>query len=427
VAYGCLAPLEFNAVPWPDAWGRYHPIAALDPGPFSRTDFTANVLLFAPLGFLWAGVAGAGAQRWGGVLRSVAVGAAAVLAQALFEFLQIYTPYRNVSVWDVLAGGTGAAIGIIGWWIAGSRTRRTLDRWKFVRGGEGVAGWLLAPYVLVLLIWNLFPLDLTLDPSALLAKWSRGLITPIPFSNFGGDPVGATLGLLGESLAWLPLAGILVLSGRSGRFVAWCATLLLALAVEAVQLLVQSRVSDTATLIGAGAGAAAGAMIGGGFRRRHAETAGDHPEGRAARTMWASFLAASLWSVVLFVACLYPFDFEYLPREIPGRLAGLFAVPFQIHGAVAAPRALLQVVLFTPFGVAAAAAASRRGRRFAWIAGTAAAVGAAGVASLIEGGQVFLSSNVVESADVLLAGVGAIIGFTGARIIGRVAFGQEHV
>ena len=423
VAYGCLAPLDFHAVSLAEAWSRYQPIAACHPGHLSRTDFAANVLLFLPFGFLWAGTAGAGWRSWGALVRSAGVAATAVVLQALLEFLQIYTEHRSVSLWDVIAGGVGAAGGVAAWWFIGARIRHALGRWKFLRGEAGVEGWIVLAYGALLLLWSVVPLDLTLDPGVLTAKWSGGRIMPIPLASLGADPAGALSGLLGEALHWVPLAGLLVLSGRGGRFVAWCATVLLAVGVESIQLLIQSRVSDTTDLVAAALGGAAGAWIG--WRMRWRDGRPPPPaEGPETRAVWGSIVAAALWAVALFMGSLSPFDFRYDPEAIRTGLRGLVAAPFRPQGPAHAGRALsdfwLTMALFAPFGVAAAVAVGRRlARRVAWLIGAAGVLAAAGAAALIESAQVFLPGKVSDSTDVFLAAIGAMVAFAAARPVLR--------
>jgi VanZ family protein len=424
VAYGCLVPLEFRAVPWSEAWARYQPIVAFHPGRFFRTDFVANVLLFLPLGFLWAAAARAGWRGTSAIGRSVEVWIGAVGFQALMEFLQIYTPRRSVSLWDVIAGGVGAAIGLAAWWIAGRRTTRALQQWNLIRGGEGVAGWLVVPYALFLVLWNVLPADLTLGPAALHAKWVRGMILPIPFSALGHDPVAAAGGLLSEALLWLPFAGLLVTSGRARPFVAWCVTTIFAIGIEGIQLLIQSRVSDTTDIVCAAAGAAAGGALGLWVRRRALGANGAIEVPSGAGEVWGALLATAAWTVVLLVGFLYPFDFKYVPSTIPARIQALLAVPFETYRLATEARAVsdlgLQLLLFAPIGAALAVAfAARRGRRAAIAGGFLATAYAAGVASVIEAAQVFLPSKVPDSTDIVTAAIGALGGYAAMRRLWR--------
>ncbi|HET9950943.1 MAG TPA: VanZ family protein [Candidatus Eisenbacteria bacterium] len=425
VLYGCLIPLDFTPIPWDRAWAVYRHIPEFKPGHFSRTDFTANVLLFMPLAFLWAGSIGAGWKRLSNILLGVVAWAAAVLFQAAIEFAQIYTPPRNVQLWDVIAAAWGAGAGVIAWYLAGGVVRRAFHRWDAVEGRQGVAGWLVTPYAVVLFFYNILPADLTLSASALYRKWDRGLIRPIPFTSLGDDPVTAVFGIGSEALLWLPLAALLVLGRGWRRFSAWGVTVLFAVAIETMQLLVQSRVSDSTDILCAAAGAAAGVWLGARFRAARPGGVTATPLEPRRRYVGVA-LAAIAWSVVLVFGFCYPFHFHYDVSTLRARIDALTAVPFRTYWLATEARAvsdlLLQLVLFAPFGAVAAFGASRH--RAPWAARAAGAASffvAGGVAAGIEALQVFLPGKVPDSTDIVVAAIGGLGGYLAARALARAA------
>jgi len=422
VVYGCLVPLTFTPVPWSEAWATYRHIPEFRPGPSSRTDFTANVLLFLPLAFLWAGSIGAGWRRLGAIAKSVLVWAGAVLFQAALEFAQIYPPPRSVSLWDVAAAACGAALGVAAWAATGGAVRRALDQWSAARGRQGVAGWLVAPYSIFLVLYNVIPADLTLDAATLYQKWDRGLVRPIPFASLGGDPLTVAFGLAAEALLWLPLAALLVLGGRARGFAAWGLTVLFAVGIEALQLLVQSRVSDSTDILCAAAGAGAGVLLALRLRR---DRTGEEGSGAAVpHLLLVSLLAAVAWAALLVAGFCYPFDFHYQASEISARVGALTAVPFRSYWLATEARAfsdlLTQLALFAPFGALAALAVMRV--KPPW-AGRAGAFGSLLVAGAVAGGiealQVFLPAKVPDSTDVVAAALGGVGGYAATRAIWR--------
>ncbi|MEK7349150.1 MAG: VanZ family protein [Candidatus Eisenbacteria bacterium] len=433
VVYGCLIPLDFTPVPWTEAWAIYRHIPEFRPGPSSRTDFTANVLLFLPLAFLWAGSIGAGWRRLGAISKSVLVWTAAVLFQAALEFAQVYAPPRSVSLWDVLAATCGAAIGVAAWSAAGGAVGRALERWSAACGRQGVAGWLVAPYSIFLIVYSVIPVDLTLKAASLYRKWDRGLIRPIPFTSLGDDPVAAALGLAAEALLWLPLAALLLLGGRARGFTAWGLTVLFAVGIEALQLLVLSRVSDSTHVLCAAAGAGAGVFLG--LRLRRGTAVEDESLVEIPPLLLASLLAAVAWAVLLIVGSCYPFDFSFEPSEISARTGALTALPFHTiwpaTGARHSHDLLTQLALFVPFGMLAALAiTSVRGPWASRVGAFAACLVAATVAGGIEMLQVFLPDRVSASTDIVAAAIGGGGGFAAVRAIwravrrGRVSVGR---
>jgi VanZ family protein len=268
VLYGCLIPLDFTPVPWERAWATYRHIPELHPiGRFLVMDFTANVLLFVLLAFLWAGSIGVRRKGAGAVAKGVAVWGAAVLFQAALEFAQVYTPPRSVSLWDVIAAACGAAVGVVGWFGLGSKVRRAFERWEATRGRQGIGGWLVTPYSIFLFFYTVLPADLTLNVAALHRKWDRGLIHLVPFTSMGTDPVTAVLGLAAGALLWLPLAALLVLGRGLRPLTAWGLAALFSVGVGALQIVVQSRISDSTDIVCAVAGAGAGVWLGSRLRR----------------------------------------------------------------------------------------------------------------------------------------------------------------
>jgi glycopeptide antibiotics resistance protein len=423
VLYGCLIPLDFTPVPWERAWAIYRHIPEFRPGHFSRTDFTANVLLFIPLAFLWAGAIGAGWRRLSNILLGPLAWAAAVLLQAAIEFAQIYTPPRNVQLWDVIAAAWGAGAGVLAWFVAGGAVRRALHRWHAVQGRQGVAGWLVAPYAIVLFLYNILPADLTLGASSLYAKWERGLIRPIPFTSLGDDPVTALFGIGSEALLWLPLAALLVLGRGWRRFSAWGVTVLYATAIEGMQLLVQSRVSDTTDILCAAAGAAVGVWLGGRLRAANPDGAVAAPLEPRRRYVGLALLAIA-WSAVLVFGFAYPFNFHYDASTLHARTHALIEIPFRTYWLATEARAvsdlLLQLVLFAPYGALFALVAARRRAGWAGALSAAAACATAGcVAAGIEVLQVFLPGKIPDSTDIVVAALGGLAGYVAARSLIR--------
>jgi VanZ family protein len=80
-------------------------------------EFSANILLFVPIGFLLALV-----------LRRPVIGALIGVAISVgIELIQLVIPDRQSSVRDVISNGSGAAIGALIAWLVLRRLRRALD------------------------------------------------------------------------------------------------------------------------------------------------------------------------------------------------------------------------------------------------------------------------------------------------------------
>ena len=426
VVYGCLVPFHYTPIPWAEAWARFEHIPQLRPGRAFRSDWLANVLLFIPLAFLWRGALGAGGA-FTSVAKNAVVWLSSVALVTALEFAQVYFPPRSVALQDVFAASFGAAVGLIAWRLAARRLLHHMVRWSAVRGREGVAGWLLWPYAAFLVLYNVMPLDLTSSPYVVYEKWQKRMIHVVPFSSLGGGPVETAYAVAVEALLWLPLAALWALSRPGGRLVAWCVTVLLAIVVEAVQVLVQSRVSDSTDVLCAAAGALVGAWIGAWLRRRApgAEAAGAPGEAPAAgRTALLLLVGFFAWTAVLLAGFWYPYRFAYDSATIRSRVAMLEAVPFQTYWLGSEYGAFIELLrklfLFAPLGALLAIAWARvRGPLARRACAVGSIVAGGSVALLVEVGQVFLPGKTPDSTDVLIGTAGAAAGYAVALAIRR--------
>jgi VanZ family protein len=391
----------------------------LELGRAYRSDWVANVLLFALSAYLWIGSVWPGRRGAGAVLRSVAVWAASAGFVAALEFAQVYFPPRSVALQDVFAGSVGAALGIVAWWVSARRVVHLLGRWSAAPEREGLAGWLFWPYAVFLVVYDVMPLDLTSSPHALYEKWEAGRIWVIPFASLHGSLVERLHVLGTEALPWLPLAALWVLSGRASRLTAWSATVLVAIGVECVQLVVRSRVSDVTDVLSAAAGAALGAAAGGWLAARApaalTPARGPRPADGAEVPLLA-LLGFFAWSVALGAALCHPFRLHVDPATFDARVDQLLGVPFRLYGSGPGRQGLLRFLgtlfLFAPPGALLAVVWARVRGPWARRACAVGSVGAVGVvAVLIESAQVFLPEKVPDSTDVLAGTLGGALGY----------------
>jgi VanZ family protein len=203
-------------------------------------------------------------------------------------------------------------------------------------------------------------------------------------------------------------------------------TVLYATAIEGMQLLVQSRVSDTTDIVSAAAGAAVGVWIGARLRAASPD-AGAAAALEPRRRYVGLALLAIAWSAVLVFGFTYPFNFHYDASTLHARTHALIEVPFRTYWLATEARAvsdlLLQLALFAPHGALFALAAARR--RAAWAWGAAACVTAGAVAAGIEVLQVFLPARTPDSTDIVVAAIGGVAGYAAFRALLRAAHRGE--
>ena len=414
IVYGSLVPLAWHPRPIDQAWQEFLLLLRTPNDNYSRPDIATNVLLTVPLGFLWQGLIW---PRRGVAVRlfsTLLLWPICVATSIGIEFLQVFFAQRTPSAGDILAQAIGAAIGITLWWWQGRRLWNWLLDWGDARGAAPQAERLLLLYLMVLFLYSLLPLDLTISPVELFHKWSEGRIVLVPLGYGVEDKVQLLYDLATDALLWIPVASLWVLSGRKTLIEAWVWTVAAALLLEFLQLFVYSRVSDVTDLLTAGLGAGVGIALAARWRRTGTTTV---------TTGWLyALLFLGAWCLVLAAVFWYPFDFVFERHLLRARIATLQQMPFNIYYQGTEFRAITEMLhktlFFAPIGIALAwlrtTAQDLMVRRFIDIG---AVLAIAGIALLIELGQVALPDKYPSSTDWMLEWIGGITGYIGLLFI----------
>ncbi|MFW5454069.1 VanZ family protein [Thioalkalivibrio sulfidiphilus] len=264
VLYLTLLPFTFGDMSFAEAWARYQNIRFDGSGPRARQQWVSNVLMFVPLGFLWAGwwlhrVRSPWLQGGGAVL----VAGFCLLVTASVEFLQFWIPNRGPSLTDISANATGGVIGVLAWLVSRVPVVRQAAR-GLIQRQHGPGAWLLV-YLAAYVFVSLLPLDLVITArewSAKLASGQWGLFVAEQGCWWGVRCV--SLHVL-EVLLMLPLglwvAWRMDVSGYWSLVWAGALGVLLGLLVELGLLLTVSGVSEGASVLLHGLGAVLGAML----------------------------------------------------------------------------------------------------------------------------------------------------------------------
>ncbi len=422
--YGSLVPFQYRWRPFDEATHGFRWVLEHRTEIQSRSDFVANFALGLPLGFALA--------AWRlldgppGALRRIAaflfIWPACTLFAALVEFAQLYFPNRTSSASDILAQSLGAAVGLAIYLISG---QRLVDRVRAQFAGDSIrspaVGW-LAIYVAVLAFVQWLPLDITASPTDWLRKIKDGRATLSPFSEFGVHPdmpawrkVQAWLELtavyfpVGLLLAFVPVGRPIPIEGAPP----WLPTvraavralgigLLLAAILEAGQFPVMSRSPSSSDVLLGGAAVLLGWLVARGM--------GVNATG-GGLDIEAALILGQAWLLWLAIAAWLPFEFE---GGIGGTsFDGLNWVPFagaqEKNYLGSLEEALSRVMLALPYGVVVAAlgAAGRANRRQRTAVGAALA---AGLALILEAGQLYLPDRVASPTDIAYAAVGGALG-----------------
>lgn len=422
IIYGSLVPLQWRAMPLADAWQIFLKLPLPRSGTSAGIDAAVNFLLTVPLatglahlvlGWGRAGAAGGPTSvRVMSVLPRAMMLALALCALSLgIEFAQVFFPSRTPSWSDVVAQWCGSLTGLVLHAVFGSRFARALQRLGAhhtvrTRTTQWLALWLVG-----LLLFSLMPLDLTLLPVELYRKWRDGRVVLVPFDVVAGMPVAeAAYAVLTDVLLWVPVGLLWHIDGRRlGAKQVIVRGLLAAAAIECLQLLVVSRVSDVTDVLLAGLGVALGAAA---SRRLQPVLTGS----AAVRQRWLGW-ALGLWLLVAVLLLWWPFNFD-LDRVSSASMAEAIArLPFTTYygrGEWGAFNEILRKLLvFLPGGLILGAAAARSVPLRRWTV-----LGLAAFALALEAGQLALPGKVADLTDAGLGCLGAWLGYRIAHAVG---------
>jgi VanZ family protein len=339
----------------------------------------------------------------------------------LIEFAQLFFPPRTVSINDLIFETAGLVFGVLVWVAVGHAITQWMRRFAALATIGELAAWLLPAYLAIVVIVKLMPFDFAVHPDSLAMKYDEGKIRwfhaeggiwNFVLSSFGNIAVYAPLGVCG-ALARRPARREQGL--QLHPWVVFAAPLI----VECLQLFVYSRsfvVSDAFLgTIGVLAGWGSSNSI---LQFLHRI---DQHQPRPAPSLeklapvlfiaWFAFVAYLFWR---------PFDFSFDPAQFTGDDENLTQVGFR-HFALspfadyywgskfhALDLFAKKALSFVPLGILSALAMRTPMRRGAVIN---VVVFAVSVALVLEAGRYFLPGRSPSLGDVVIAALGALIGF----------------
>ena len=184
VIYASLVPLNFRPLLMTEALNRFSDIPFLSLGIDSRADWVSNILLFVPVGYLWAGTFLVNTNsRVLIVIVTFCVVLFSVIFSLCIEFTQLWFPPRTVSQNDIFAESIGATIGGLLWCYIGQTVTDWIYSYTRQESRKKKIDWWLEIYMIGLVLYHFIPLDLTISSGELAHKFSQGKIRIIPFSG----------------------------------------------------------------------------------------------------------------------------------------------------------------------------------------------------------------------------------------------------
>jgi VanZ family protein len=409
-------------------------------------DIATNVLLFLPLGALVA--LRRGALRRGPWSAWLLLGSAVSIA---LEITQAFTD-RSPDPIDVLTNSGGYLLGHALVFVVirrfGLRPQVLLGL-SAVHHDEKVrtvAGMLFL-YVCVYAVLQLVPFDITVSLGRIHAKLlatgdaPRIILDPLFHVRQGADSV---LKLIYAALGVIPAAALKAhldaLRGRQSFIITlWFGTVL-GTALELAQIFVVSRTVDVACVLLAPVAAAMGWVLAWGWQRLQGfHNVHDSAHGERER-LYGLGLTALVYLGILMALAWAPFDVEPDLRVVAQKVRDEsnvvpFRVHFEQHSLPAVRDVIEETVQFAPFGLLVVLFGRQLGARVARFARLArmdrrammpvAFAVCALVGLFLELGQSFFRGRFIDLTDVILAGLGGLLGSALVRVLahGRLAGG----
>lgn len=417
--YGSWVPLDFQPLPLAEAWARFCEIPFLQLTVGSRTDWAVNVLLFVPIGFCGLGALVGHRKGWlTTTCAALAVGGSCGALSVAIEFSQIFFRGRTPSQNDIAAETIGGWAGVLLWLALGAAAARWMRAFADRQAPRQQLDRLLQAYVLGLIVYSLFPLDLTISPGELWQKYREGKFQFVPFGNVRLTAEGC-FALASDMLLFVPVGMLSVTAccgtGRAVRSLSRSLLLGVSLAagIEIAQTFVYSRFVDATQLVTS----AVGILLGAAWRRQRLARTGNRKLSPQARRRFLAqwFVALAAYSIFLAVSFVAPFEHIQDPARIQRRWNAFFNAPLtSLYWSTeynAVTQVLRKGLLFAPLGwvgvrVVDLAQLSRRSR----LAAFAAFMGAAFMLAFgIEYAQIWRDETTANFTDVLLCTFGAAV------------------
>jgi VanZ family protein len=407
IVYGSLVPLEYKGKPFDVAQEQFLKTPYLLLHIQNRADLVANLLLYIPVTFFAMGAWTRENSRPGRWFMAACVTTAACGLAVAVEFLQIYFPPRTVSLNDILAECIGSGAGVAAWYLSGSRFTDWCRRLWRLRDRRRLATHIITGYAVALVLYQLYPYDVIISTKELAAEVRK--IVFIPFADL--DRL-SFLAIGAKTAMMIPVGYLVAVVKPRLRLPVFHAALIggvLALAIQALHLLIHSRGTSATDVVLGAIGAGLGAWAAGHFGPVAMRPVLWSPLARGIG--WTVRLAAAVAGIAMMVWYKWaPFDFHWPKEGVLACALGWVRIPFfhqywntefqatvQVGQDFGAPLIL---------GILWMSVLRRLGKAGRVIA----AVIAAGAGAAIEAGQLFFPPRVPDLTTVFIAIAGGILG-----------------
>lgn len=407
VIYGSLVPLDFQHHSWQEATDAFENIRYLNLGIGSRADWVANIILYVPLAFVWLGTLWHSKSVFWRIVATLFVLLACTSLSIAIEFTQLFFPPRTVSLNDIIAEIIGTALGIALWPVIGTRLVQLMR--TIFQGGSNAHYAVLVAYSLAYATLSLFPYDFLLSFGEWQAHIASDKVGWLFAPSCGG---GCVWKLIPETIAVVPLgilgAFALDRTQRVPLMLAAAAGMLLGVLIEGLQLTIESGISQGASI----GSRAVGMMLGVWLAQ-----SGHRVNWLRLRQFARGMLVLGTFPYLAILAWLnHWFSGRWLGlSEGLTRLGDLHFLPFYYHYYISESEAmvslLFQAGLYLPVGAGVWLwrCAGRSGKPEYSMIWPVIAAGI--IASVIEAGKLFITSQHPDPTNILIAATAAMAAY----------------
>lgn len=437
IIYGSLVPFTLEHIPFKDAWIQFSELKFISISDISKIDWLTNILLGVPASFMGMAIFYRNTKIALTLFTACTIFTICLATSWTAEFLQIFFASRTPSINDIAAQTIGAGIGFGCWFIFGKELTYAAISFFKKHSLSSKYQYLFWSYIIVVLIYNIMPLDLSLNPIDIYHKWKDGLINFVPFGLGSETRMTQLYSTMINALIWIPPAFFLVRYEKFSSFISTSTIFFTALIIKALQLIVISRLSDITDLITALIGASLGSLIG------RIGMADNSAEGDTAsrpcpantqspsqtdmadnaqlsiQLIFTAIFYFSIWAIIVLLLYWFPYDFVSDKSIINEHLSNFSLIPFHTYYKNGVYYAFMQILgilfFFVPNGFllsylikGGTLFASRINKIFIclWLASVCS------VAGLVVLGQFLLPERVPDITDVLTGCLGCWVGFT---------------
>ena len=406
--YASAIPLELRPASLIEVWERFQRTPWLSLGLEKRADWVANGLVLVPFGFFFTG-----AWQWpeSSFRRKqlVLIGFAVlqIVIVSAIEAMQVWFPPRVRSINDMTAGFVGGMLGVLLWNLIGKQIIETARDFRLLERGFPRIASIAKIAAITLVLYGLIPFDVMLTPSEWAAKYAIGRFNWIPMADVQGLGEFAKKCLLGS---WAFALGVVLAKQSPGR-VARRKILLWCLLIEFVSLPIYGRETSVTGLLFSGIWGILGVQF--------SELTFIVCSRLNRAGVWLT--AAAAWSVTAFIGFVHRFHHIVTDYNlIMDRMKAIWAVPFARAQRSTEFQAIenislkLATFLLLGFFLSGWLARLRLADRARLVV---IAIWTLLLACAIEVSQVFLPPLIADITDIILYGVGTLLGVMLYRLL----------